>query len=477
MRVSEMPERERLSGVDNAWRRMGTTDNLMTITGLLMFEEKVTYEEVCDRLAERLLRFNRFGMRVGGGKRRFRRPYWEAVEEFNIENHVYDLCLPEPNDRETFQRFVGTLMSRPVDERRPLWEAFLLEGAGPDEGNAVVFRINHSIGDGFALMHVMLGLVDNPGELEFPIGGISAPDRPDLDEATADGGAQPTVVDSEEGPTTADEATDERGMEKLRDDDSPGWLDSLKLGAKGARAVSNLIRTRGEPQTSLFGDLGPTKRAAWTDRVPLEDVKRVGEAHDATINEVLLATTAGAVRRVLDDRGEDTRDLTLHFTMPVNLKPMEERPESLGNYFGITFVPLPVGTHDLGERIEMVNEQIDLQTAGIEAFLMYQLLKLGGIVPESVQKLIMRYFETHATGIVTNVPGPLNTAKFAGKEISDLIFWVPQGNDQGLGISIISYDSKVRVGIASDANLMDDPTEMTEAFENELEMLIEEAKS
>jgi diacylglycerol O-acyltransferase len=468
-----MPGKQQLSGVDNAWRRMGTNDNLMTITGLLMFNETVTYEEVCDRLEERLLRFDRFRQRVDGRKRTIRRPHWETVEEMNVEDHVYDLSLPEPNDKASFQRFVGTLMSRPLDERRPLWEAYVLDGAGPDDGNAVVFRINHSIGDGFAMMHVMLGLVDNPGELEFPVGGISAPPRPDLEDDTgegstaADGGTQtvqPTVEESDTG-----------GVEELREEANPSTLlDSVKLGAKGIKAGYNLLSMRGEPETSLAGDLGPTKRAAWTDRVDLEKVKAVGDAHDATVNEVLLATTAGAIRRVLDARGEDTRELTLNCTMPVNLRPVEERPESLGNYFGITFVPIPVGTRELGERIELVNSQVDLQRAGIEAYLMYQLLNLGGIVPERLQRLIMRFFEEHATGIVTNVPGPLNTAEFAGKEIDDLIFWVPQGNDQGLGISIISYNSKVRVGIASDENLLPDPTEMTDAFENEMEMLVEQ---
>lgn len=468
-----MPGKQQLSGVDNAWRRMGTNDNLMTITGLLMFNETVTYEEVCDRLEERLLRFDRFRQRVDGRKRTIRRPHWETVEEMNVEDHVYDLSLPEPNNKASFQRFVGTLMSRPLDERRPLWEAYVLDGAGPDDGNAVVFRINHSIGDGFAMMHVMLGLVDNPGELEFPVGGISAPPRPDLEDDTgegstaADGGTQtvqPTVEESDTG-----------GVEELREEANPSTLlDSVKLGAKGIKAGYNLLSMRGEPETSLAGDLGPTKRAAWTDRVNLEKVKAVGDAHDATVNEVLLATTAGAIRRVLDARGEDTRELTLNCTMPVNLRPVEERPESLGNYFGITFVPIPVGTRELGERIELVNSQVDLQRAGIEAYLMYQLLNLGGIVPERLQRLIMRFFEEHATGIVTNVPGPLNTAEFAGKEIDDLIFWVPQGNDQGLGISIISYNSKVRVGIASDENLLPDPTEMTDAFENEMEMLVEQ---
>jgi len=497
-----MPQREPLSGVDNAWRRLGETNNLMTITGMLMFEETVTYEEVCDRLEERLLRFERFKMRVGGQKRRLLPPYWELVEDFDIENHVYDLSLPEPDDKAAFQRFIGTLMSRPLDERRPVWEAFLLEDAGPDDGNAVAFRIDHSIGDGFALMHVMLGLVDNPGELEFPIGGIHPPDWSDLDDgadvaedAVANGGpaaSAPEAAEADEAVTDnpketastgvsdadveGETADDGGGLDELREKHQPSdvW-DSISLAGKGLKAGYDLLTLSEEADTSLVGELGPTKRAAWTKRVDLEEVKTVGNAHDATVNEVLLATTAGAIRRVLDGRGEDTSSLELHCTMPVNLKPMDERPESLGNYFGITFVPLPVGTEDLGERIDMVNEQVDLQTAGIEAYLMYQLLRVGGRVPETLQRAIQRHFHDRATGIVTNVPGPLNKATFAGKEVSDLIFWVPQGNDQGLGISIISYGGTVRVGVASDANLLPDPTEMTDAFEAEIDDLVAQA--
>ena len=75
---------------------MGKTDNLMTITGILWFDEKVSYEDVCDRLEERLLQFDRFEQRIGGRKRRVRQPYWETVENFDIESHVYDISLPEP---------------------------------------------------------------------------------------------------------------------------------------------------------------------------------------------------------------------------------------------------------------------------------------------------------------------------------------------------------------------------------------------
>ena len=115
-----MTGRDPISGTDNAWRRMGTIDNLTTITGVLWFDEPIGYEELCARLEERLLRFERFRQRVGGRTRAVGRPYWETVEDFDIETHVQHVALPEPQDTAVFQWFVSGLMSRPLDERRPL---------------------------------------------------------------------------------------------------------------------------------------------------------------------------------------------------------------------------------------------------------------------------------------------------------------------------------------------------------------------
>jgi hypothetical protein len=105
-------DRDPVSGTDNAWRRIGSIDNLTTITGVLWFDEAISYEELCERLEARLLRFDRFEQRVAGHNRLLGRPYWETVEDFDIETHVQHVALPEPQDNGTFQRFVSRLMSR-----------------------------------------------------------------------------------------------------------------------------------------------------------------------------------------------------------------------------------------------------------------------------------------------------------------------------------------------------------------------------
>jgi len=464
-----MTGRDPISGTDNAWRRMGAMDNLTTITGVLWFDEAIGYEELCDRLEERLLRFERFRQRVGGRNRAVGRPHWETVDGFEIGTHVRHVALPEPQDTATFQRFVSGLMSRPLDERRPLWEAYLVDGAGSGDGNAVAFRINHSIGDGFALMYVMFGLVDDPDGVELPMGIV--PDPPSADEFHEPGAATDGAGTTATGETT--DAGSGEGDETGTSLGGGGALDTVRLAGTALKTGVNLLTQDDETDTSLRGELGAAKRAGWTDEIDLATVKAIGREHDATVNDVLLGALAGAFRRLLADRGEPVDGRELRVTVPVNLRPMEERDASLGNHFGLAFVPLPIGTPDLEERIRIIHDRMSAETAGVEAYIMYLTLMLGGHSPDPVFEWLQAQFENRATGVVTNVPGPTEAVEFAGREVTDVMFWVPQAIDQGLGVSIFSYDGGVRLGIAADANLLEDPDELADAFRTEIDALAE----
>lgn len=469
-----MSDREPLAGADNAWRRMGTAHNLMTITGVMSFDGTVTYDELCDRLEARLLRFDRFKQRVEGRKRRIRQPYWTEMSDMDVRTHVYELSLPEPKNKAAFERFIGNLVSRPLDERRPLWEAYLVEDAGAGDGNAVVFRLNHSIGDGFALLSVLLGLVDNPGEINLPMGGVPTPPSPD-DKASGDTDTGDRTVETIQGdrqPRPASgESVEEHGGGAFGTVRSA--LEGVGTAAQAVKSGYNLLAMGDDPQTSLHGQIGTVKRVAWTDELDVQQIKRIGRAHDTTINDVLLGATAGGLRRVFEQRGEDTGGLTVRCTMPVNIKGMEGRDSSLGNHFGLAFIPIPVGTRDLDERIRLVREQTGRQKIGIEAYLMYLLLKVGGHVPERVQAEVMKLFERRSMGVFTNVPGPTDTLEFCGEAVADIMFWVPQSIDQGMGISIFSYDGSVRIGVNSDKKLLPNPRLLTEALETEVATLAE----
>lgn len=440
---------DRFSGADNAWRQMGRIENLTSITGMLAFEDPIDYETVERRLERRLLRFDRFTQRVGGRKRSWRRPFWEDSPGFDIETHLSHVALPEPQDKAAFERFVGDLMSQPLDERRPLWHAYLVEGVG--DGNALVVRINHSVADGFALLYVLLGLADDPESIELPIGSVPTP--PAVDDA----GGPRTEYETGETPTAGEQRS------KL-----PSPLEAARAVSDAVTTAWELLTLEPEPDTSLRGELRTPKRAAWTDDLDLERVKAIGRAHDATINDVMLAATAGGFRRVLKSRGEPVDDLELRCSVPVNLKSLEDRTESLGNYFGLVFVPLPVGESDLDERIRIINERMDQRKAGFEAFLVYLTFTVGGFLPDRAQDWLLEQFEDQATAVVTNVPGPTEPFEFAGSEVSDILFWAPEANDQGLSLSIFSYDGSIRVGVAADAGLLEQPTDLSDALETEI---------
>jgi diacylglycerol O-acyltransferase len=104
----------------------------------------------------------------------------------------------------------------------------------------------------------------------------------------------------------------------------------------------------------------------------------------------------------------------------------------------------------------------------IEGVLVYLLFEFVGRAPGVVQDWVLDQFEDAATGVVTNVPGPMNTLEFAGSEVSDVLVWAPEANDQGLSLSIFSYDGSIRVGVAADAGLLDEPSRLADALEEEL---------
>jgi len=446
-----MREDEPLSGPDNAWRRMGDRTNLMEITGVLTFDDPIDYDDLVAKFEDRLLQFRRFRQRVVGMDFG-RRPRWRVDEEFDIESHVHHIALPEPRDTETFRELVGDLMSQPIDRTKPLWQAYLVEGVG--EGNALVIRIHHSIADGFALLYVLLGLADDPDQVNLPVG--SMPSLPGEDDADAGS-------DVEKGGAGAGER---------RTDDGGSLADTVAKGANMAKTAYRSLTLDDDPETSLVGELGVQKRVAWTDPVSVERLKEVGREHDATINDLLLAATSGALRRYFLDRGKDIEGLTLRAAVPVNLKPLDQRTEDLGNYFGLGFLELPVGEPDVASRLDHVKANTGELKQGTEAYLMHLLLKTFGRGPPTAQKLAMRQFRSKATAVVTNVPGPTERFEFCGEEVSDIVFWVPQSNGIGLGISILSYDGGVRVGVAADKGLLPEPFDLGGAFETELEAIV-----
>jgi WS/DGAT/MGAT family acyltransferase len=467
--------------VDHAWLRMDEPANLMQINGVLVLEEPLPLALVKAIVRRRLLPIPRFRQRVAGGSPETSgsaangpHPRWEDDPAFDLDRHVLEEALPGPGDDATLASVVGRLMSTPLPADRPLWEFRLLHGYRG--GSALLGRIHHAIGDGVALMLVLLSLTDlEPGG---PPAVLPQPDEPEADPGDLLSARpnpfsslfRPPVHDLERILALADEVAPE--LMRLLLQPGEALRRSRLLTAIGSvGAFGRLVGRPADPRSPFKGPLGVPKLVAWSESLSLADVRETGRALGGSINDVLVSATAGGLRRYLERRGAPPRRLDVRAAMPVNLRPLGRMSE-LGNHFGLIFLSLPLGIADPLERLAEVRRRSASLRRSAEPVVVYGILRAIGMVPLALQRLVVRIFATKATLVMTNVPGPRQTLYLAGKPIHDIFFWVPQSGHVGLGVSIFSYGGRVRLGVGTDAGLVPDPSAIVDGFQAELDALM-----
>ncbi|MGB3543548.1 wax ester/triacylglycerol synthase family O-acyltransferase [Rubrivirga sp.] len=445
-----------VSPPDSAWLRMEVPTNPMTITGVVGFGSELSLEDLRDFVTERLVRFSRFRMRIED--MRSTTPRWVPDDAFDIEHHVLEADLPAPGGQTGLEELVSRLMSEPLSFDHSPWTFHLVHGIEDEDGAesaAIVVRLHHVIGDGIALMHVLINAVDEYFDLEDE---TSRPrKRPKL----------PT-------PKRVAKTLKNAGTETAELLMNPSHLGGrLKAAGSGVSALGHLLAMRPDSVTTLKGQTSPVKRAAWTRPFVLEDIKSVGHALDAKVNDVLMTAAGGALRRFLMSKNEPVDALTVRVAAPFNVRPLE-RAHELGNSFGLVFVELPVSQPTVRERLSAMKARMDAAKSSSEPAVVYGILQTIGRAPMWIHSLVVKMFSEKATGVLTNVPGPDETLHIKAAPITTIMFWVPQAGDIGLGISIISLDGSVRVGVTTDAAYVENPAEIARAFEDEFDALVAE---
>ena len=455
---------EPMSSVDTAWLRMEELVNQMTITGVLTFREPLRRDDFKQVIKKRFLRFDRFRQRVRRG-RSFRNPRWEEDPNFDLDHHVRTAQLPAPGGKAQLQELASALMSRPLDFSRPLWEFHVVEGY--EEGGAVIARLHHCIADGVTLVRVLLSLTDSTPEA--PPGGASGESMANaLADVLGDAG-----VRSENGAETKRPSVAQRVATTLKRAGREGMC-AAELAARGVGVLGKLAWPTPDSDTILRGELGRAKRAAWSEPIPLADVKAVGNVLGGTVNDVLVTALTGALRRYLQERGEPTAGLDVRAAVPVNLRPLDA-PLTMGNGFGLVFLSLPVGLADPFERLKELRRRMDRLKRSPEAAVLLGILGAVGAAPQAVEEQVVTYLARKVTAVATNVPGPRQQLYLAGAPLETLMAWVPQAGRVGLGASIISYDGQVRLGMATDENIVPRPGAIIDVFYREFDALLERA--
>lgn len=407
----------RMPAADRIWLGLDSPHTPMVVTAVLEFGEPVDWGQLRRVLTDRLLStYPRFGQRIVPGRWPLRAPRW-CDTQVDLDRH-----LQRMPDEMTLAAAVETLLSRPLDPTRPPWQCQLV--ATPT-GDALVIRVHHCLADGIALAGVLLTLTDSESV------------RPRV------GAAAPAPV--RRGPA--------------------GVASTLGMGAGTAWHAVRLLTMRREPRTSLTGRLGTRRAAAWAPTMAFAEVKAVATATGASVNDVLLAVTAGALRRYLLAEGGEPRNLRVF--VPVSVRPRGSPPTALGNRLGLLLPQLPVAEPKPLARVTAISGQMDVLKLTAEAGATAILIRLLGLFPEWAAALAGRILGAKATAIVTNVPGPRQPVRLAGAELARLTFWVPQVGSVGVGISILSYAGTVSIGVATDSGLVPNASRLTDAMTEE----------
>lgn len=457
-------ETERMSAVDAAWLRMDRPTNLMMIVGVVVFDSRVDFRRFRAVIAERFLKFRRFRCRavedaLSAG--------WQEDDDFDLDQHVSRIALPAPAGQAELESLVSRLAGTDIDRRRPMWQFHFVENF--QGGTAVILRIHHCYADGTAMIRVFLTLTDATADAP-PVAATAPDDADDRRESQpwyrglgVPGAALLQKVYSGGAEWLAKAADLTRNPEQANE------IAKHALGIAGE--LARVATLADDPPTRFKGPLGTRKVAAWTDPLPLADVKAVAKALGCTINDLLLSTAAGALGSYLRAHGEDTEGLRIRATVPVNLRDPREAA-ALGNHFGLVFLELPIGIRDPLERVFEVHAAMAALKGSYQPVLTLGLMAALGMMPGSVEAAAIDLLSTKATAVATNVPGPPQALFLAGSRIERLIFWVPQSGDIGLGLSILSYAGQVQFGLIADVKRVPDAHEVTALFQQEFETLL-----
>jgi diacylglycerol O-acyltransferase len=459
---------ERMPGIDASFLYVETPSvHMHTIKAAVLRPAPgvdYTLDRVKADLRARLHRLPLFRRRIVQVPLGFHHPVWIEDAAFDLDLHVRSAAVPAPGGPREMDRVVSTIASRPLDRRRPLWELWLLEGLAGGRV-AVVGKIHHALADGVAVAGMLANLMA-PG-----LDGLADPEPG----AAWRGEPVPTP-----GRLLRDALRDHR-RQIVR---LPGLI------ARTLRNVAGVGRRRREarlvpprpvldaPRTSLNGSLTP-RRAFASTALALEDVRRVRAAFGVTLNDVLLAAVAGALRARLVSRGEHPRG-PLIAAVPVGTDPpgvVRVGGNRLSNIVTslCTDVDDPVARlraiHDVTAVAKEMHELLGSDL--FESWMQY--------LPPTLTAAWMRlYTGVHVVNrhrppinaIVSCVPGPRTRLAWPGGMVEAIYSVGPLVEGTSLNVTAWSYLDQLCVGLLTCPDLVPDPHALAHGLHDALGELV-----
>ena len=393
------------------------------------------------------------------------RPAWVEDPHFELGYHLRHTALPRPGGASELRRLVGRIMAQPLDRRRPLWEMWLIEGAGAGRWG-LICKLHHCMVDGISAGDLLGVLLDpRPGT------PVSVPDRwqPEPEPSSASVLAH-ALSELASGPARRLRAA--RAVLGVPRDTARRAI-TLAAGLGSLRGLVG-ASTAG----SLNGPLRPERQ--WVPaRGRLADVKTIRHALGGTVNDVLLAAVSGGFRALLMRRAEPLpAELIVRTLVPLSLRTQDARgiPD---NRVSALFAELPVGIQDPVERLHAITTELDALKRSGQAVGGSTLTQLSGLAPPLLFALgahaLARLPQRRVQTVTTNIPGPQQTLYLCGQRMLELFPYVPLALDVRIGVAICSYDGTLGFGITGDGKHATDIPTLADGIEHELAQLLNRA--
>jgi len=371
-------------------------------------------------------------------------PVWVDDDRFNLHYHVRHSRLPRPGDERQLKRMCGRILSQQLDRGKPLWEMWVIEGLEGDRF-AVLTKTHHAMIDGVAGADLLAVLMrpDASDEIEPAPAWVPRPAPPGA-RLLVDELWRRARLPVELGETLWRLARDE---DHARHDLAERLRATARVVARASWQASN---------TPLNQRVGPHRRWDWF-ALPLDTLRPVRRELGGTLNDLVLATVAGGVRRFLERRGVGTPGLDFRVMAPVSLRPRDAFEVS-GNRVSAWLVPLPLDEPDPVRRLERIRET----TAGLKARhealgaeTLTRLPEWTGSTLLSLGARLMTWAQPFNL-VVTNVPGPQEPLYLLGSPMREIHPAVPLMGNLSVGIALFSYAGTISWGITADWDLVPD---------------------
>ena len=436
---------DRLTGLDASFLHLEDAASHMHVASVMTFEgPPPPYEDLLEAIERRLGLVPRYRQRLAFVPLGQGRPKWVDDPHLNLRYHVRSTALPAPGTEQQLKELAGRVFAQQLDRDKPLWEVWLVEGLEGDRF-AMLSKTHHALVDGISGVDIISVLFDtSPEPAAPPDTGERWLPRPLPTPAQLLGEA---LVERATIPTELTRSVRAlvRGPRRV--------LDGVRDAAVGVGAMA-WAGLNPAPPSPYNQSIGPHRRFTWV-RANLADLKAIKNELGGTVNDVVLATVAGALGKHLRGRGVNTNGLELKAMVPVSVRADVERG-ALGNRVAAMMAPLPVWCEDPVARLDVVREELKGLKSGGQAVGARVLTDLSGFAPPTVMGQASRLMarQRFFNLVVTNVPGPQIPLYMAGRRMVDPFPMVPLAKNQALGIAILSYDGRINFGLVGDFDLM-----------------------